>query len=457
MRPRSIRWRLTLWYLAILAALLVAFSAAIYVALRRSLNESLTDSVETRITVTHALVTFDNAGRPQLDLPQDDPDADDTFRRLYDAEGEIVFDSAREFPAEQSEPGVIERALHGGRTVETTGEGDTEARVITEPVVRGGAIVGVLQAGESTEDLRDTLQTLLVIIAVALPLALVLASFGGWWLASRALSPIDRITRAAADIGAHDLSRRLNMDLPDDEVGRLARTFDAMIARLDAAFRRQRQFTADASHELRTPLTAVRGQIDVALERPRDPVEYQRVLRAVNAQVDRMTRLVGGLLMLARTDADALPVQRERVSIGELVESVAEQARPLAREKGLELTLEPGEPATISADQDLLLQLLLNLTDNAVKYTDAGNVSIGWRGRAGGVELTVSDTGPGIPAEHRERVFERFHRVDPSRTSTDGTGLGLSICKWIADAHGGSIRVEQALPHGSRFVVTLPP
>jgi heavy metal sensor kinase len=283
----------------------------------------------------------------------------------------------------------------------------------------------------------------------------VLASFGGWWLASRALSPIDRITRTASDIGAHDLSRRLGLDLPDDEVGQLARTFDAMIARLDAAFDRQRRFTADASHELRTPLTAVRGQIDVALERPRDAAEYQRVLRAVNAQVDRMTRLVAGLLMLARTEAGALPVQRDHVRVRELVESVALQVRPLADAKGLAVQVEPATEVTLVADEDLLLQLLLNLADNAVRYTHAGSITLGWQLRDGTVELSVSDTGPGIPPEHRERIFERFHRVEADRSEA-GSGLGLAICKWIAEAHGGTIRVEEGAGSGSRFVVALP-
>lgn len=440
--------------MAILAALLIAFSAAIYIALRQSLNEALTDSVETRVAVTHPLITLDG-GRLQLDLPDSDPDADDTFRRLYDTSGALVYDGATQFRPPESDPEVIRRALNGEHTTETIGSGEREARVITEPVIIDDEIAGALQAGESTEDVHETLRSLLIIIAIALPSALLLASFGGWWLSSRALAPIDRITRTASDIGAHDLSRRLAMDLPDDEVGRLARTFDAMIARLDSAFERQRRFTADASHELRTPLTAVRGQIDVALERPRDAAEYQRVLRAVNTQVDRMTRLVSGLLMLARTEANALPMQRERVMVGELVESVATQVRPLAEEKGLELRVERGGGGTLFADEDLLLQMLLNLADNAVKYTPSGAITLGWRAGDGSVELSVTDTGPGIPAEHRERIFERFHRVEADRSDA-GSGLGLAICKWIAEAHGGSIRVEEGAAPGSRFVVALP-
>jgi signal transduction histidine kinase len=159
--------------------------------------------------------------------------------------------------------------------------------------------------------------------------------------------------------------------------------------------------------------------------------------------------------MLARTEENALPVQRERVQVRELVESVATQVRPLAQEKGLALTVEPGDAATLFADEDLLLQLLLNLADNAVKYTPSGTITLGWRTPRDAIELIVSDTGPGIPPEHRERIFERFHRVEADRSET-GSGLGLAICKWIAEAHGGAIRVEEGTASGSRFVVTLP-
>jgi heavy metal sensor kinase len=285
-------------------------------------------------------------------------------------------------------------------------------------------------------------------------LAIVLASLGGWWLSRRALAPIDSITRAAADIyGGGDLERRLGLELPDDEVGRLARTFDAMLARLDAAFQHQRQFTADASHELRTPLTAVRGQIEVALERPRDAAEYQRVLAAVNEQVERMTRLVGGLLVLARSDAGAQRLQRERIDLGDLVTSVAEQVRPLGERKGVDVLVQGNGTLVAEGDEDLLLQLMLNLADNAVKYTAAGAVTLGWRDH-GRPELFVRDTGPGITIEHRDHVFERFYRVDAAR-SEGGAGLGLAISRWIAEAHGGTLTLESS-DGGSTFTVTLP-
>ena len=453
MRTPTIRVRLTLWYVAVLALVLLAFSAAIYVTLRRSLDEDLTDSASNRAALTMDLIEFDGVGEPSLELPSyaASPDADEAFQRLIAPDGELLFDNSGESGEDVANvnPDAFARALAGERTVSTDGA----SRVVTLPVMSEGEVAGVLQVGESTDDLEETSAALLTIFAVAIPLALALASLGGWWLAGRALSPIDRVTRAAQQISdSGDLSGRLRLDLPDDEVGRLARTFDQMLERLDAAFQRQRQFTADASHELRTPLTAVRGQIDVALERPREPEEYRRVLDAVNDQVERMTRLIGGLLTLARSDAGAIPLDFAPVELGALVGSVAGQVRPLAEQKGLALRVEGDGAARVRGDEDLLLQLLLNLADNAVKYTPAGSVTIGWTGGAG-PSVFVRDTGPGIGDEHRERVFDRFYRVDPARDGA-GAGLGLAISRWIADAHGATLRLDSA-PGGSTFTLAF--
>ncbi len=458
MHLRSIRVRLTLWYLAVLAVILALFAGGVYVSMSRSLQEQLDDTVKNRARFVEALITFDAAGNPSLDLGRDGPDSelDDEFQRLFDTSGELVFDNSQTVSDVAVDPEALQRAQQGETHLATYDGGGGESRIFTTPVLRDGEPVAILQSAHATDDMRETLRGLQLILLIGVPSAIVLASVGGWWLASRALSPIDGITRAAQQITAQDLSRRLNADLPDDEVGRLARTFDGMIARLDASFQRQRQFTADASHELRTPLTAIRGQIDVALERPRVPAEYQRVLTAVHAQVDRMTRLSADLLMLARADAGSMPLHTEQVGIRQLVEGAAEQVRPLANEKNLALRVEPAPDATISADPDMLLQLLINLLDNAIKYTERGSVAIDWQVRTGSLSILVSDTGAGIPPEHRERVFERFHRVDMGRARQDGgTGLGLAICRSIVEAHGGTIAVESS-EAGSTFIVTLP-
>ena len=210
-----------------------------------------------------------------------------------------------------------------------------------------------------------------------------------------------------------------------------------MTGRLDESFRRQRQFTADASHELRTPLTIIKGRIDVSLAREREPEAYRQVLVEVNEEVDRLIRLAGSLLTLTRADAGQIPLLLEAVDIGDIVTGVVEQVRPAAA-KGVDLRLGSGLPVSIQADQDLLLQLMLNLVDNAVKYTPSGGqVSVSWGLDENQVEMTVLDTGIGIPPEHVHRIFDRFYRVDAARSRNDGgAGLGLAISRWIALAHG---------------------
>jgi heavy metal sensor kinase len=317
---------------------------------------------------------------------------------------------------------------------------------------------GALEVGRAADDLSDTLRSLLLILGIAYPVTLAVAGVGGLFLAGRALSPVDKLTRLARRISAEDLSQRLNLHLPDDELGRLARTFDEMITRLEDAFQRQRQFTADSSHELRTPLTAIKGQVEVALTRPREPAAYREVLQAVNEEVDRLIRLVGSLLTLARADAGQIPITSEAVNLPDVVAAAVEQVRPAAAQRNVDLEVAPGPPVTLQVEEDLLLQLLLNLLDNAIKYTrPRGRVTAGWGTTSAQVELWVRDTGAGLAPEHVPHIFDRFYRVDKARSRAEGgAGLGLSICRWIAEAHGGAMSVESAPGQGSTFTLRLP-
>jgi heavy metal sensor kinase len=303
-----------------------------------------------------------------------------------------------------------------------------------------------------------TLRQLALLLAVAVPFTLLVASVGGLFLAGRALDPIDRITRAAAAISADDLSRRLNFRGSRDEIGRLASTFDRMLDRLDRAFRRQRQFTADASHELRTPLTMLASQIDVALERKRTPAEYEELLRSLREDAARMTQLVSELLTLARADAGQQLLTKENLDLSDLVGSVVPAMQPLAAQRGLQLTEDIQAHPSVSGDQTRLTQLLINLVDNALRYTPEGGtvkVSVG-RDQEWAV-LRVHDTGVGIAAEHLPHLFERFYRADPARARADGgSGLGLAIAQWVSQAHGGQISVDSELGRGSTFSVRLP-
>ena len=450
LRRAPIRLRLTLWYVLLLAVILAAFAAGVYLILRHSLYQNLNESLEAQADGLRSGVQFEG-DRPVFggQLP---PGSEERFARVFDASGEVTWESAEGIGEMPVDEGVVTGALAGHpsrRSVRPIGD-DDGIRVIAVPIIREGAVVGVMEVGRPEEEVSETLGSLLLILGIAYSVTLVVAGFGGVFLAGRALSPIDRIRRVARRMSAEELGQRLDLDLPDDEVGKLARTFDEMIARLDDAFGRQRQFTSDASHELRTPLTVIKGQIEVSLQRERGGEEYRRMLRAVKEEVDRLMRMAGSLLTLTRADAGQIPLRIEDVDVPAMAREVVEQLRPSASAKGVGLEVEEEPVALNKADEDLLLQLMLNLVDNAIKYTPGeGRVNVGWRLDGSGVEVWVKDTGAGIPEEHVPYVFDRFYRVDKARSRSEGgVGLGLAISRWIAEAHGGGIRVESAPGEG---------
>ena len=456
-----IRLRLTIWYVLLLALILAAFAAGVYLLLRHNLNQNLNDSIQNRAGALLNVVQFEG-DRPVLQgqgSPRD-PAEEEYFVRVFDASGAVSFDNRSFLGGVSIDPDAVNHVLAGNSTTRRTEfiEDDDPMRVAILPIIRNAAVLGALEVGQSEEDVSETLSSLLLGLAIACAVTLVVAGAGGGFLARQALLPIDTITRAARQISGEDLSRRLDLDLPNDEVGRLSRTFDEMIARLDDAFRRQRQFTSDASHELRTPLTIIKGQIDVALNKEREPEAYRQVLQAVNDEVDRLIRLAGSLLTLTRADAGRIPMAFERVEVANVANGVVEQVRTAADEKGVEIELDPSSPVTIEADEDLLLQLMLNLLDNAIKYTSAGGrINVGWRMNGRQAELRVQDTGIGISEEHIPFLFDRFYRVDRARSRAEGgVGLGLAISHWIVESHGGSIHVESTPDKGSTFTVLLP-
>jgi heavy metal sensor kinase len=298
-----------------------------------------------------------------------------------------------------------------------------------------------------------------LILAIAVPVTLALAGFGGWFIADRALKPIDTITRRAQAISEQDLHRRLNLDLPNDEVGRLAHTFDAMLARLDSAFQRQQRFTADASHELRTPLTVIKTNIGVTLNRPRPAKQYEAALDQIEGEVDRLTRLTNDLLLLARTDS-AQPIgQRRVIDVTAIATGVIAELQPLAQSKALALNCEAAGEAKIHGDSDQIHRVLFNLVENAIKYTEQGSVTLAVSPALNSqpVRITITDTGPGIAAEHLPHIFERFYRVDAARSREQGgSGLGLAIAQSLIVAHGGAIEVKSDVGQGTIVTVTLP-
>lgn len=464
---RLIRVRLTLWHVLSLALLLAAFSGGVYFALRSALQDNLENGIESRADVLVRFIQVED-GLPVLPLqlaPAASDDDDDFDNELDEEELILVFDSSGGLLLDTSDPDEevpslaqeIQPVLAGSqRWLNVRGDDDT-FRVLAVPIIRNGSTIGVLAVGESDEDTGETLESLTNIIRIAFPVTILFAAVVGLLLAHRALAPIDRITRMVRQLSANDLSQRLDLDLPDDELGRLAHTFDEMLERLETAFQRQRQFTSDASHELRTPLTIIKGQIEVALSRPRDAAAYREVLGATAEQSDRLIDLVNSLLLLARADAGQIPIQRDTVDVAAAVEIATEELRPLAEEHDVELSFD-GQAATITADLTLFHQLLFNLLHNAVRHTPAeGNVRVTWSLGRDALRLEVHDTGSGIAPEHLPRIFDRFYRVDVARARNEGgAGIGLAICRWIVEAHRGSIAADSTVGTGSTFIVTLP-
>jgi len=291
------------------------------------------------------------------------------------------------------------------------------------------------------------------------PLILLLASAGGYFLARKSLSPIALMNRQTRRITAESLSSRLDVMNARDELGSLGTTINDLLARLDRSFREQQRFVADASHELRTPLAILRGETDVALEKDRRPEEYKQSLTLIKDEAERLSRIVEDLFLLARQPIDAPVINKEPLSLNQVVTDCVRAARVLAAHKNLRLvTTAEATSIIVSGDDELLKRMLLNLLDNAVKYTpEGGQIAVELAAPNGHARIVVRDTGVGIPAEDQARVFDRFYRVDKARSrALGGAGLGLSIADFVVKAHGGKISVQSSVGRGSEFIVELP-
>jgi heavy metal sensor kinase len=452
-----IRWRLTIWYAALLATSLFLFGVSFYFVARHEIYDTFNEQLRGQAALEMAAILVDGnhiSIEPNALTSFED---DDQFVRLYGSDGEVQVDTSASLGGAPIESSNVESALNGTTSKTWFDSDGGKFGVITSPIKNGNEVVGVLQTGVSRQDADDLLRILAIALAVAAPLTLLLAIGGGYALAGRALEPVATITAMAARIGADDLHARLALGLPDDELGRLANTFDAMLGRIDSAFERQRRFTADAAHELRTPLSLLKSQVDLALSRPRTTEEYQDALRAIESDLGRMTGLVSTLLSLARTDNGKLTLDLAEVDLAMIVRPVLEQYRPLAAEAQITL-IDESKTSVLEADEDLLIQIFVNLLDNALAHTPAGGtIKVGCDTRSTGVRIWVEDNGIGISAEHRQHVFEPFYRVDAGRSrDRGGAGLGLAICKAIVEAHGGDISIMSQIDRGTQFEIVLP-
>jgi heavy metal sensor kinase len=460
-RPLSIRARLTLWYTGVVAAILLLVGVAAYSLLRWHLYNDLDASLFTVADVLRDAPPVD----PAAPLPPDlEPlvrgflgsEFSDALMQLLDPEGRLRSRALR--PALPLSPEARVNALRGAPTLETveltTGE---RARLLTMPVVRGGRIVDLVQVAMPLRRTHQTLVRYVETLLVLLPLGAVLSAIGGWFLARRALRPVDRMSHSALEISAQDLGRRLELRGTHDEIDRLADTLNAMLARLEAAFAEMQRFTADAAHELRTPLTALRGGIEVALRAERSREDYRGVLTSSLEEVEQLIRLTEDLLLLSRSTM-GLGVARQLVDLEPVCLEALELGVRLAKGKGVSVSMGAAAPAVVQGDAGALRRAVLNLVDNAVKYTPAGGSVVVSLKRSGErVSIEVEDTGIGIDPADAERIFEPFVRLDAGRSrDTGGTGLGLAIARSIVLAHRGTLEVKTRAGGGSRFTMDLP-
>lgn len=463
----SLRWRLTFWYVAAIALLLLVFAFVVLLGAYRVLYLSAAERIE---GASMALESYARVGNPLFGSA--------SVVELLSQEGQL-----NSFAG----PGLYVEAFNpnGGRIGASTNLADADlptsgykrwhmegiapgnwgiAQTPLGPVLAhwhvlesGGRPVASIYVAQSLTSVNQTLGAFALFLLVSFFGAVLLVVVSGVWLARAAIGPINQIAQAAEEIGGGDLTKRLNWGGRRDELGTLAARFDAMLARLEAAFARERQFISDASHELKTPLTVINANAQM-LERwgERDETVRREALAAIRLESAQMARVINAMLTLAKTESsEALPF--EPLNLRPMIGDVANALRPRAAEKGLTLTTDCVSDAYVLGEPGLLRQLIVNLTENAIKFTGSGGVTISMHAENSHAHLDIADTGPGIPADALPHVFERFYRADPAHSrSVEGTGLGLAVVSSIVRAHGGTISVKSKVGSGTTFSVTLP-
>lgn len=458
MRRLSIRWRLTLWYGIVLSVILAGFSGAVYLLMQRHLL-TLTDAAlsEELAELADEVRRVESRSSLSGNLRMRFPGHEGYELEVRTMTGQPLFRSAGIEATGLPDPVTAGNRADLPTYTSITLESSRPLRVAT-CTVTGPSGTFLIQAAVTLVPNLRALRELITVFLTIGPVALAFAIGGGYWLARKALSPVDRMAVTAAEITANRLDRRLAEPETLDELGHLTRTFNTMISRLQRSFEEVRRFTADAAHELRTPLAAMRTEAEVALRSPRSPDRDARVLENLLEEIERLSRLVSQLLFLCREDTGIGANNFQPVRLDTLVRDVVEHVQVMAQERGLDLRAALASRYEIKGDADRLRQLFFNLLDNAIKYTPpGGSVAVEGRIEDGKVRVTITDTGIGIPGEHVPHVFDRFYRVDSSRSrETDGNGLGLAICCAIAESHGGRLEIESTLGVGTRVVVTMP-
>lgn len=451
-RSHSVRVQLTLWYVAAMTLVLTVYAGAILAYVGRSASQLLNQQL--RGDFQWATLMVEQTPEGGITWNGEEAIEEHPWLQVWGADGKLLF--RNDVALGQPDVGLDLSNLADDAVVSVpTGDG-IALRVLS----RRGEIAGspvVIQVGRSEQAMRQQVRTVALILLLGLPVGVATAGLGGYFLARRALAPIERMTERAETITAERLSDRLPLSNPDNEMGRLATVFNATLARLEASFEQMRRFTADVSHELRTPLTAIRSVGEVGLRGRRDEAGYRAIIGSMLEEVDRLAGLVERLLTLSRAETGVAKRTIEPVALRELAESVVSDLAVLAEEKCQQVVIEAhGSPRGLG-DRLMLRQALMNLVDNAIKFAP-GDTAIVIRvvESASHAVVDVVDRGPGIPASAREHIFDRFFRATSEPADVAGTGLGLSIARSAVETSGGSLTLERSDAHGSTFRISVP-
>jgi heavy metal sensor kinase len=460
-KPPTLRTTLTLSYTAILALLLTALGFVYYRALAHQLDADATSELGEVTSGMHRYLRFDH-GEPRLDYDPNDPDqvefVEQTARyyQVYEAGtgklllrapafGSLAPDyTAGEVRAFREQPRAQDILTEQGRI-----------RISNSLLTPGPGETYLLQVGVRLDAIDTALERFLRLLLWSVPACLIVAALAGRWMAGRALAPLARLATASRAIDVTALGRRLPVRGAGDELDAVAHAFNDTLSRLEQSVGDMKQFSAALAHELRTPLAALRGEAELALMQARSPDDYRRGLASQLEEMDRLSRLITQLLTLARAEAGEIRLARDRVDLGALTAAIVQSLDPVAQARGVTLSHRVDGDTHVTGDAGWLERLILNLVDNAIKFTPRdGQVAVRVGGSGGSVSLEVQDSGIGIAAEALPRIFDRFYQADPSRTSDEeGAGLGLSLARWIAQRHHATIDVRSEPGHGSTFTV----
>ncbi len=458
-----IRWRLTGLYGGIITLILLVFSSGIYIFLQNSLQRSIDakirsmgDVICSSMADTRDPTFFGNFEHYLENVLGRKPKG--KLIQIMDSSGRVGAKSS-DVEAENltASFGALERAYAGEVVYETVQKKGPRLRLVTIPIMENKKVISLVQVGTSLEEFDETMRRLLIILLVGIIASVAITTGLGYFMAKKALKPVDKIRRAAVKISSRNLEEFIDIGARRDELGKLAETFNAMISRLRDAFQRINQFSVDVSHELKTPLTILKGSTEVALRKEREREEYRAVLESHVEEIDRMSQIIDDLLLLSKADMGKMQLNVSDIDLKDLILQVYMGMKVFAEKKDVDLIVEDLYDVRLKGDELKLRRMLWNIVENGIKYTNGGGkVEISSTADDGCVRINVRDTGVGIADEDIKYVFDRFYRADRARKRENGTGLGLSISKWIAEAHRGVIEVKSRPSLGSLFSIKLP-